>query len=148
MVLLGLPASALINQVAQFPGRHVVMIRFVFHNDRSQSTSPQTVNVLNGKEPVGSDTAEFYSELASGLVREKTSTSDMARSAIAHRDNVLAGRIQPEGLIEGSHSVYFHQRDPEIVGQGLNHLFGNVTVVLLNVQECLDELTRLATASV
>jgi len=119
------------------------MIGAAFPDDRSQSTGAQTVNMFNGEQTVRGDFAGFDPKLAYGLLKEKAGAPDMASRAHAHDEVVFTTGFQFEGLIKGRHPVNFHERYPKTLGHSLHSLFGDETVVFLNVLECFNKLMGL-----
>jgi hypothetical protein len=103
--------------------------------------------MFNRKKAIGCHLSGFNAELTDGLVEEKARAPDVTGCAGAHGENMLAGRFQSKGLIKGGYPVDFYNRHAETLGHGLHGLFGNVTVVFLNVLEYLNELMRLTVTS-
>jgi hypothetical protein len=136
-----------LNQFAELSGCHVVMKGPVFPNDRSQGAGAQTVDVFDGEQTVGGDFAGADPELTNGLLKEKAGAPDMARRTHTHDEVISAAGLQFEGIIKGSYPVNFHKRHTKSSGHGPHGLFGNVTVVFLNVLQRFNELTRLAATS-
>jgi hypothetical protein len=103
--------------------------------------------VLDGEKAIGGYLAGFNAELAGGLVKEKPGAPDVTGCARAHGEDILTGWFQSKSFVKGSHPVDFHYRYSETLGHGLHGLFGNITVVFLNVLEHFNELIRLTQTS-
>jgi len=135
------------NQFAEFPWRHVVMVGLVFDDYRPQRTGTQAVDLLHGKKTVRGYLTRFNPELAYCLVEEKLGISNVTGGALAQGKNIPPGWFQSKGFIERGYPVDLNNRYTQTLRHGLHGLFGNVTVVFLNVLKHFNKLIWLTAAS-
>lgn len=124
-----------------------MMVRSIFCNYWPQSTGTQAVNMLNGKLSVCSYFAWLYAQVAGSLVKKKISASYVTGCTCAEGKDILAGRLQPKGLIKRSNPVDFNKRYAKILGDSPHIILGNVTKSPLDVLKYFNKLIRLAATS-
>ena len=93
-----------------------MMIRPVFCNYRPQRTGTQAVNLLNGKKTIRGYLTRLHAEVADSLVKEEAGTPYVAGGAVTEGQDVLAGRLQSEGLVKRGNPVDFNKRYTEVPG--------------------------------
>jgi len=141
-------AAQRLDQFADLSGRHVVMIRPVFPDYRPQGAGAQTVDVFDGEKTIRGDFAGVDPKLTHSLLEEKAGAPDVTGRAHAHDKMVSAAGFQFEGLVKGRHPADFHERHAKSPGRSLHGLFGDVTVVFLNIVKYFNELIRLTATSI
>jgi len=145
-VLRSLAAQAL-YQFAELSRCHVMMIGPIFSDDRSQSAGSQTVHMFDGEQAIRRDFPRLDPKLSHGLLEEKARAPDVARCAHTHDEVVLAAWFQFECFVKGCHPVDFHERYAKFPGRSFHGLFGDVTVIFLNVLKDFNELMGLTAPS-
>jgi hypothetical protein len=136
------------DQFAKLSGSHALMIRPVSPDYRPQGAGAQTVDTFDGEQTVRGDLAGVDPKLTHGLFQEKSGAPDVTGRAHAHDEVVSAAGFQFEGLVKGRHPADFHERHAKSLGRSLHGLFGDVTVVFLNIVKYFNELIRLTATSI
>ena len=111
--------------------------------DRRKTAAPEAAHRFDREEPVGSRRVETDAELALELLDEIVAASEVASRAEADLDDVLAGLLQLEEIVECDHAVDLRQRHVKHLRYLDRNVARNVAVGLLNLVKHHDQIARL-----
>ena len=109
------------------------------HTGGGQGTRPQTVDDLGREFIVLGGLAGTHAVLLLYRRDEGRRPFDMAGSPVAQPEDVPAPRFQVELGVKGRHAVDFAQRDPQPVGDELQHLRREIPVERLRPLQHRDQ---------
>ena len=106
---------------------------------RSEAAAAQAADRLDSEHAVGRGGVESDAQLALELLDEIVAAAQVARRTEAHLDDVLAGLLQLEEIVERNHAVNLRERHLEHIGDLNRNVARDVAVGLLHLVKDHDE---------
>src|SRR5574344_57752 len=127
-------------------GGHVALVELavdlaVDDRDRRKAAAAEAAHGLDREHSVGRRRVDADAELALELVDDVFAAAQIAGRAHADLDDVLAGLLKLEEIVERHHAVYLRKRNIEHLGDFDGDVAGNVTIGLLDLMENHDEIS-------
>ncbi len=104
----------------------------VDHRRGRRRTKAEAVDGFERDAPVSARPAAFDAKPVLCLLDEGFAAHGLAGFGPAHLEDVLAGQLAPEVMIEGHNPVNFRARQVELARKHRNRLFGHIPEGLLN----------------